>query len=103
MDANMPALEIINYYYYPSVRIDATQKIKSRVFRSALYWVEAYVNGLVLQWNRMVDDVTRSNDLIREDLMLNAEAAKATGFQVVRNAAQRGNIRPRHAAQDRGG
>ncbi len=74
----MPGLEPINFYYYPSMRIDATLSIKSWVFRTALYWVEVYVNGLVLQWNRMVDETTMGGMLMHEDLMSNVEAAKVS-------------------------
>ncbi len=67
----------IDYHYYPSVRIAATQAVASSAFRSALYYVEVYLNGLIIEWNRMVGDDVLHSDLMKQDITSNVEAAKA--------------------------
>ncbi len=67
----------IDYYYYASARISVAAKVASPVFRLALYYVEFYLNGLILQWNRMVDEDARHAELMKADIMSNVEAAKA--------------------------
>jgi hypothetical protein len=70
-------VEPINFHFYSSLRISVRDRFRSAAARSALYHVETYVNGLVVQWNRMAEDVALSSRIMEtENLMENVEAAK---------------------------
>jgi len=74
----LPHFEPIDRHYYPSVRIAATAKVvESKVFRIALYWLEFYVNALVLQWNRMGESLTSREAMLRGNLVSRPQGAKA--------------------------
>ena len=66
----------INWYYYPSVRISVTQE-KSMSFRSALYYLEFYINAMIVQWNRLCADSAGLKGLGDVDLQKNVQAANA--------------------------
>ncbi|GEM_PF-1601666 len=70
-----PPPEYINWHFYPSIRIGVTQHL-NRTSRSTLRHVEFYVNGLIVQWNRIVDDLKESRRLMGLDLTRDALAAK---------------------------
>ena len=68
---------LINWYYYPSLRISVTQT-EERAFRSALLYFEVYLNGLVTQWNRLVEEREYNDELMmQKDLMKDIEAGRA--------------------------
>ena len=53
-------LEKINLHYYPSLRISISDRFRTPLARESLYYVEHYLNGLILQWNRIADDLAQS-------------------------------------------
>lgn len=68
----------INWYYFPSVRLRVTRHL-GQVSRLSLYCVEFYANGLIVQWNRIIDDLRTRDQLLDEgyDLKSNIEASRA--------------------------
>jgi hypothetical protein len=72
----MPAaLEKINLHYYATMRISISEKFRSDIARSALYYVEHYLNGLITQWNRIADEMEASTQLMRLNLQHDRAAA----------------------------
>ena len=75
-EPNSELPEPINWYYYPSVRIGTTKTL-NWVSRSTMYWLEKYVNGLIVQFNRLLGDWVATWEAQKGDLMKDAERAKA--------------------------
>jgi hypothetical protein len=71
-------IEPINFHFYSSLRISVATRFKSTTARNALYLVEFYVNGLVVQWNRIADDMNLANRIQWSgEISTNVDAAKA--------------------------
>ena len=60
-------LEPINFYFYPSVRIEIAKKFRDLEAQMALRWAEHYLNALILQWNRIADDEAHSFALMMSE------------------------------------
>jgi hypothetical protein len=68
-------LEKINLHYYASIRIEISEKFRTPTARQALYYVEHYLNALIVQWNRIADDLQATSELMNADLLHDRAAA----------------------------
>lgn len=57
-------VEPINFHFYSSLRISIAAHFRSGTAKSAIYLVEFYVNGLVVEWNRIAESISASNKLM---------------------------------------
>lgn len=61
----------INFHFDPMRRMNAESKsgIKSKAFGHALWQLEFYLEGLITQWNRIVEDIDLQSDALRHRVL----------------------------------
>jgi hypothetical protein len=73
-----PPIARVNAYFNPSLRISIRSKFASEKAKHTLHLAEVYINGLIVQWNRISEDMDALNFLtFKENPLSSAEDKNA--------------------------